>query len=96
MNHCNCIEGDDNAPDHEPTCNKETKMNETTTTPPADVMRMEYRPLSGEESAQVIAIKGNAMSLYGFLGTLGTSRELSLAKTKLEEVVMWATKHVTR
>lgn len=71
-------------------------MNETTTPPPADVMRMEYRPLSADDSAKVVAIKGNAASLYGFLGTLGASRELSLAKTKLEEVVMWATKHITR
>ena len=62
----------------------------------ADVMRMEYRPLTSDESAQVLAIKGNAASLYGFLGTLSSSRELSLAKTKLEEVVMWATKHITR
>ena len=26
----------------------------------------------------------------------GTSRELSIAKTKAEEAVMWAVKHVTR
>lgn len=26
---------------------------------------------------------------------VGTSRELSLAKTKMEEAVMWAVKHVT-
>lgn len=71
-------------------------MNETAAAPPADVMRMEYRQMSADESAQILAVKGNAASLYGFLGTLGSSRELSLAKTKLEEVVMWATKHITR
>jgi len=43
----------------------------------------------------MVAIKGNAASLHGFLGILGNSRELSLAKTKLEECVMWAVKHVT-
>jgi hypothetical protein len=26
---------------------------------------------------------------------LGSSRELSIAKTKIEEAVMWAVKHVT-
>lgn len=61
----------------------------------ADVMRMQYRPLTADEQAQMVAVKGNAASLYGFLGTLGNSRELSLAKTKLEEAVMWATKHIT-
>lgn len=62
----------------------------------ADVMRMQYRPLTAEEQQQMVAVKGNAASLYGFLGTLGNSRELSLAKTKVEEAVMWATKHITR
>lgn len=60
-----------------------------------DVMRMQYRPLTADEQAQLVALKGDAASLYGFLGTLGNSRELSLAKTKLEEVVMWAAKHIT-
>jgi hypothetical protein len=60
-----------------------------------DVMRMEYRPLNADQSAQILAIKGNAASLYGHLCTFGASRELSLAKTKLEEAVMWATKHIT-
>lgn len=61
-----------------------------------DVMRMQYRALNADEQAQMVAVKGNAASLYGFLGTLGDSRELSLAKTKLEEAVMWATKHITK
>lgn len=61
-----------------------------------DVMRMQYRALNADEQAQMVAVKGNAASLYGFLGTLGDSRELSLAKTKIEEAVMWATKHITK
>lgn len=60
-----------------------------------DVMRMQYRTLTADEQAQMVAVKGNAASLYGHLCTLGASRELSLAKTKLEEAVMWATKHIT-
>lgn len=30
------------------------------------------------------------------IDSIGQSRELSLAKTKIEEAVMWAVKHVTR
>ena len=60
-----------------------------------DVMRMTPRQLNDDDKNKLIAIKGNAASLHGFFGTLGTSRELSLAKTKLEEAVMWAVKHVT-
>jgi len=60
-----------------------------------DVMRMTPRQLTDDDKDKLVAIKGNAASLHGFFGTLGTSRELSLAKTKLEEAVMWAVKHVT-
>lgn len=31
-----------------------------------------------------------------YMDELGQSRELSLAKTKMEEAVMWAVKHVTQ
>jgi hypothetical protein len=71
-------------------------VDSTNGTTDADVMRMQYRTLTPDEQAQIVAVKGNAASLYGFLGTLGNSRELSLAKTKVEEAVMWATKHITR
>lgn len=60
-----------------------------------DVMRVKYRPLTAEEAALLRSVKGQAAALYGFLERLGESRELSLAKTKLEESVMWATKHLT-
>ena len=33
---------------------------------------------------------------HSALTNIGDSRELSLAKTKIEEAVMWATKHITR
>ena len=60
-----------------------------------DVMRQEYRVLTAEASAAVLDVKRDAAALYAKLESFGSSRELSVAKTKLEEVVMWATKHLT-
>ncbi len=61
----------------------------------SDVMRQTYRQLSTGASAAILEIKQDAAALYSKLESLGSSRELSLAKTKLEEVVMWATKHLS-
>lgn len=36
------------------------------------------------------------LDLHQFMDSLGDSRELSLAKTRVEEAVMWAVKHLTR
>lgn len=58
-------------------------------------MRKRYRELSGTEKRQVEEVKAIATHFYGLLTGIGDSRELSLAKTKLEEAVMWATKHIT-
>lgn len=35
------------------------------------------------------------LALWELIDSFGASRELSLAKTKLEESVMWAVKHIT-
>jgi hypothetical protein len=63
-----------------------------------DVMRLNYRALSESEQAEIRAIKEKAKELYDLIGsadcTSNGSRELSLAKTKVEEAVMWATKHI--
>lgn len=61
-----------------------------------NVMRHEYRKLSDEEKSDMQAVKDYGFELHEFLDQLGTSRELSLAKTKLEESVMWAVKHITK
>jgi hypothetical protein len=61
----------------------------------SDVMRQEYRPLSVVTSDKVLDVKQDAAALYAKLESFGSSRELAIAKTKLEEVVMWATKHLT-
>lgn len=61
-----------------------------------NVMRHAYRVLSDEEKLQMQAIKDKGLELWTFIDGIGQSRELSLAKTHVEEVVMWAVKHVTR
>lgn len=73
-----------------------------------NVFRKQYRPLSDAEKAYLEALKDKAQELYDLLeqgpdglpgppGTCGrASRELALAKTNLEQAIMWAVKDVTR
>jgi hypothetical protein len=65
-----------------------------------DVMRLKYRPLTAAEQEAMENIKTTASMLYDDIDMLdrlhGDSRELSLAKTKVEEAVMWATKYITQ
>ncbi|CAB4183186.1 hypothetical protein UFOVP1077_44 [uncultured Caudovirales phage] len=60
-----------------------------------NVMRHQYRVLSDAEKAQMQAVKDKGLEFYELLNSIGSSRELSLAKTASEEAVMWATKHIT-
>ena len=61
----------------------------------SNVMRATYRELTSEEKDHMAEVKSLALQLYEFVDSLGGSRELALAKTKTEEAVMWATKHIT-
>lgn len=61
-----------------------------------NVMRHQYRVLTDAEKAQMQAIKDKGLELHNMIEGIGASRELSLAKTKTEEAVMWAVKHLTR
>lgn len=61
-----------------------------------NVMRHEYRVLSGVEKAQMQSIKDLGLEFHDLLEQLGSSRELSLAKIRIEEAVMWSVKHLTR
>lgn len=61
-----------------------------------NVMRHAYRVLSDEEKQQMKDIKDAGLEAIEMLQTYGESRELSIAKTKIEEAVMWAVKHITR
>ncbi len=60
-----------------------------------NVMRHEYKVLTEVEKTQIELIKDNGLHFYSLCETIGNSRELSLAKTKVEEAVMWAVKHIT-
>lgn len=61
-----------------------------------NVMRHEYRCLSENEKAQMKELKDLGLQFHQFCDSLGQSRELALAKTKIEEAVMWGVKHITR
>jgi hypothetical protein len=41
------------------------------------------------------AIKDEGLKFHDLVSGLGNSREIALAKTKIEEAVMWAVKHIT-
>ena len=60
-----------------------------------NTVRHQYRVLSDDEKAQMVAIKDAGIALLELIERAGQSRELSIAKTKTEEAVMWAVKHVT-
>ena len=60
-----------------------------------NTMRHAYRVLSDEEKAQMQAIKDEGLKFHDLIACVGQSREISLAKTKVEEAVMWAVKHIT-
>lgn len=60
-----------------------------------NVMRHAYRVLTDAEKAAMQKIKDDGLAFHEFIASLGNSRELSVAKTKIEEAVMWAVKHIT-
>lgn len=60
-----------------------------------NVMRHAYRVLTDDEKATMQKIKDDGLALHDYFTSIGSSRELSIAKTKIEEAVMWAVKHVT-
>lgn len=61
-----------------------------------NTMRHQYRVLTDAEKAQMQTIKDMGLALHELFDNIGQSRELSLAKTKVEEAVMWGVKHITR
>lgn len=61
-----------------------------------NAVRHQYRVLSDAEKQQMLEIKDLGASFLAKIDEIGQSRETSLAKTKVEEAVMWAVKHITR
>lgn len=51
--------------------------------------------LSDAEKTNMQTAKDMGLAFHDFIASLGNSRETSLAKTKVEEAVMWAVKHIT-
>jgi thiamine biosynthesis protein ThiC len=60
-----------------------------------DAVRHAYRVLTDEEKTLMVEIKYLGQELLNKINSIGTSRELSIARTKAEEAVMWAVKHIT-
>jgi len=65
-----------------------------------NVMRHEYRVLSDAEKQLMQEVKDMALAFHNLIESIavrdGGTRELSIAKTKIEEACMWAVKHLTR
>ena len=60
-----------------------------------NTMRHQYRVLNDKEEEQMLAIKDIGLQFIGFCDGIKQSREMSIAKTKIEEAVMWAVKGIT-
>lgn len=60
-----------------------------------NAVRHAYRVLSDEEKRLMVEVKDLGQALLEKIASIGSSRELSLARTKAEEAVMWAVKHIT-
>jgi hypothetical protein len=61
-----------------------------------NAMRHDYRVLTEEEKAWMVHLKDLGLEFVKYCDSIGAGRELSLAKTNMEQAVMWAVKHVTR
>jgi hypothetical protein len=60
-----------------------------------NTVRHNYRVLSDDEKANMVALKDKGLEFINICRSIGVSREMSLAITKAEEAVMWAVKHIT-
>lgn len=60
-----------------------------------NTVRHKYRVLSDEEKQQMLELKDLGAAFLKKCDEIGSSREMSTAKTNAEQAVMWAVKHVT-
>ena len=59
-------------------------------------LRHQYRALTEQEKADITMMKDAGLVFYKALEHLEDSRERSIARTKIEEAVMWAVKGITK
>jgi hypothetical protein len=59
----------------------------------SDIFRKVYKPISEEKSQLILSIKEAAEIVYDLMSKIN-SREMSLAKTHLEQATMWSTKAI--
>lgn len=60
-----------------------------------NVMRHEYKVLNVVEKDQMRAVKDAGLAFWEMIDRMGNSRDLSLAKTHIEDAVMRAVRHIT-
>lgn len=60
-----------------------------------NAVRHQYRVLTDDEKAKMLAIKDAAANLINVIEGIGGSPELTIAKRKAQEASMWAVHHVT-
>lgn len=60
-----------------------------------NTVRHQYRVLSEAEKQTMLFIKDQGLNFIDTLDKMGSKREYSIAKTKIEEAVMWAVKGLT-
>lgn len=61
-----------------------------------NTVRHKYRVLSDVEKADMLRVKDSGEAFLQVLSGLASTRETSLARTKIEEAVMWAVKSITQ
>jgi hypothetical protein len=61
----------------------------------AEAVGLTYRSLSSEERELMYTVKEKGKDFLDLIDQIGTSEELSVAKRRVEEAVMWAVKHIS-
>lgn len=61
-----------------------------------NTVRHKYKVLNDQEKQQMSDLKDLGQEFLDKCDSIGSSREMSVAKTKIEEAVMWSVKHVTK
>ena len=61
----------------------------------SDAVGLTYRSLSSSEREMMYAVKEKGKEFLDLLDSIGVSDELSTAKRRAEEAVMWAVKHIS-